>query len=170
MTGISEDGMKALQVMQLALQYLSYSQQILIQKIKTTKMYIEKQKEQVHVCQELDRKQKAKIKSYEKAIEGLNEQAVQYELLARRVCPEIFQKNADILGSRLEEDKLNASKSDSPNKDEQNISPLEEEKSVPETQGRKENVIKDKKYKKEVKKEKFMGDFDFDNDYDNDEE
>eukprot|EP00826_Nyctotherus_ovalis_P009543 TRINITY_DN12523_c0_g3_i1.p1 TRINITY_DN12523_c0_g3~~TRINITY_DN12523_c0_g3_i1.p1 ORF type:complete len:157 (-),score=48.35 TRINITY_DN12523_c0_g3_i1:65-535(-) len=102
--------MKALQVMQLALQYLNYSQQILVQKIQTTKLYIEKQKEQVHMCQDIDKKQKAKIRSYKKAIEGLNQQAQQYELLAKRVCPELFDKNKELLKTMSDNEHIEYSK------------------------------------------------------------
>ena len=89
--------MKALQTMQLALQYLNYSQQIIVKKIQTTKLYLEKQKEQVELCHSLDKKQRAKIKNYKKAIEGLSKQAEQYELMAKRVCPDLFEKNIETL-------------------------------------------------------------------------
>ena len=94
--GVSDEGMKALQIMQLALQYLQYSQQILVQKIRTTKLYIEKQKEQIQVCQDLKKKQKSKIKSYEKTLESLDEQALNYELLAKKTCPDLFNKNPQL--------------------------------------------------------------------------
>lgn len=109
----SDEGIKALQIMQLALQYLDYSQQILVQKIRTTRVYIEKQKEQVEVCQGVNAKQKSKLKSYEKALENLNAQALHYELLAKRTCPEVFQKNTDLFKELAEGNELllrNASK------------------------------------------------------------
>ena len=59
-------------------------------------MYIEKQKEQIEVCQNLKAKQKSKLKSYEKALENLNAQTLHYELLAKRTCPEVFQERGDL--------------------------------------------------------------------------
>eukprot|EP01022_Parablepharisma_sp_SALTPOND_P032988 TRINITY_DN879_c0_g1_i1.p2 TRINITY_DN879_c0_g1~~TRINITY_DN879_c0_g1_i1.p2 ORF type:complete len:516 (+),score=67.49 TRINITY_DN879_c0_g1_i1:4189-5736(+) len=104
LAGASEEGMKALQIMQLALQYLSYSQQVLVQKIQTTKLYTEEQKRQIQACQTVHKKQKTKIKNYEQAIEGLNEQALHYELLAKKLG--IFNKKEGLLKELMEGDEM----------------------------------------------------------------
>ena len=90
--------------MQLALQYLCYSQNILTQKIQITKLYIAEQAKQLENCKELRKKQRQKLKKYEHAIDKLNEQALQYELMAKRVCPWILENKNNVIKTLMEGD------------------------------------------------------------------
>jgi len=83
--------------MQLTLQYLGYSQNVLLSKIQTTKAYIEEQKRQIQTVAELKKKQRSKIKQYTSMIDKINEEALRYELLAKKACPSLMRREGDLI-------------------------------------------------------------------------
>lgn len=104
LAGASNESIKALQVMQLTLQYLVYSQKILQQKIQATQIYMTEQRKQVENCKEIRKKQKEKLKKLEKYIDKLNEEELHYESMARKTCPWILENKNIVLKSLLEGD------------------------------------------------------------------
>ncbi len=82
--------------MQLILQYLAYSQQVLARKVQATRAYIVEQSRQLQNCKTVHKKQKLKMKQYQDMIESLNEQALHYEVLAKRVCPSLLDQKGHI--------------------------------------------------------------------------
>eukprot|EP00826_Nyctotherus_ovalis_P006987 TRINITY_DN11709_c0_g1_i5.p1 TRINITY_DN11709_c0_g1~~TRINITY_DN11709_c0_g1_i5.p1 ORF type:complete len:168 (-),score=62.56 TRINITY_DN11709_c0_g1_i5:54-557(-) len=96
LAGISEEGLKALQVMQLTLQSLEYRKRISVDEARRVKEYLEKQEKEVEGCKKVLKKQKERVKDGERIVEGINEEALNYELLVKRIYPEILDKNGEL--------------------------------------------------------------------------
>jgi len=90
----------------LTLQELENRKRVLVQETKVVKDYLEKQNEEIQECKIIYKKQKEKIKRGEKGIEDINEEALNYELLVRKVHPEIFDKNGELYKKLERENEL----------------------------------------------------------------
>lgn len=81
---MSEEGRKAMQVMQCGMQYLLFAQQAMWEKIELLKQYTGRQLETQRALEAKERELKRKVHGYRKLDSKYNEQAIQFEVALRR--------------------------------------------------------------------------------------
>ena len=94
---MTADGLKALKILQFGMQYYMFAQQHLTGKCTVLNEYLTKQNSELEKLEELHGKLKAKLRKQRHIGEQLNEQAIHYEVLMRRLRPDILEKRLKAL-------------------------------------------------------------------------
>lgn len=94
---MTTDGLKALKILQFGMQYYMFAQRHLTSKCTVLHDYLTKQNAELERLEELHRKVKARLRKQRHVGEQLNEQAIHYEVLMRRLRPDILEKRLQAL-------------------------------------------------------------------------
>ena len=85
----TNEGQKALQTMQFALQYMMFTENEMVNRINSLHNYIQTGKEQLKQIKKVEKSQKERLSKQKKVDRKLNEQALHYEFLIKRFRPDL---------------------------------------------------------------------------------
>lgn len=88
---ISNEGMEAMKVMQLGMQYLLNVQRKMTEKVHQVNAYKESQREQLEKLMDIQAEQKVKMHRYKKLDLKLNEQAVHFEIMLNQMNKQVLK-------------------------------------------------------------------------------
>ena len=82
---ISKEGLEAMRVMQMSLQYLLSVQKKIGDKVQTVSGYLQAQRQHLAKVEQVHMEQKLKMQRYKNAEHKLNEQAIHYEIMLNKL-------------------------------------------------------------------------------------
>lgn len=103
---ISHEGMAAMRVMQMGMQYLMHTRGKMVESLLKKEQAVEEQAQYVMRLREKVMEARAKKARCERVKGQLNEQAMHFEVLLNRLSPEILRERMQVVGDKEKEDIL----------------------------------------------------------------